>query len=738
MDNTTYSIASEVYAYKSNVGHSRDFRLEARQTAFQIVEKIADFRLSQGLLTVVDAMFLTLEDRNTMANIAKKHNAPFFLIVFDDISLNEIKVRNAQRKDKVPDFVYDSLIDKIAQARQQNKEEEVVLDSNCALSLKNFLTFKKNVCYNQTYYKSQGEFELTLNEIENDNFDVIANINGLYSCAKDLLSSKGWDVEEGIHFEDVNRKLLVLGNSVDKGPLSANTLLMLSKFYENGNLLFVLGISEHFLLQALTVYGRETLSEIGSLGGKGSLHQVLSLPQNQQNKILCMLQNAQLFFTHASSKVVFSSGSLEYFLPYRTMAGHFVHGSDKNLQGVDQAYHQNMQNGICDYSLIKAQPVGFSSPHVFSLNFNPLKNGSLALLSFDAYLQYRKNGCDHFESAQKACAFEETFFDYDSYRSKGFELYLELQALIDKKIVFKTKSPDGTLEMYKYQKRVFFEKLWNEHPLTKKARGLVLDLKGDIVSFGFDKVFNYMEYSTGEDLPADQEVLAVEKLNGFLMFISKHPYKKDDFIFHTSGSFDQTSGSLKLAMDFVTPKFKGLLRRFFNQQETPLTLMFEVIHPEDPHIVKYSEHQKGLYLIGARQLDGSLEGYLYKEEDLDQVALCLELKRPSWKKISFGQLLSESEASDQEGYMVRSVDENQTFLMKLKTPYYLSTKFWARLSKRNTFKMFKNPDVFKKEIDEEFYSFVDYFVSNFTPEEFLAVSEQDKIELTTKIRKLKN
>jgi len=55
----------------------------------------------------------------------------------------------------------------------------------------------------------------------------------------------------------------------------------------------------------------------------------------------------------------------------------------------------------------------------------------------------------------------------------------------------------GKLKVVKYARKVFYDNLWEVHPLLKECRGLVLDLDNNVVAHPFTKVFNIGENGTG-------------------------------------------------------------------------------------------------------------------------------------------------------------------------------------------------------------------------------------------------
>ena len=110
---------------------------------------------------------------------------------------------------------------------------------------------------------------------------------------------------------------------------------------------------------------------------------------------------------------------------------------------------------------------------------------------------------------------------------------------------------------------------------------------------------------------------------------------------------------------------------------------------------------------------------------LDEMAFMLEFKRPSWKVDTWQNIKDEVKTCTHEGYVVWTEDGRE---VKIKSPFYLNTKFMGRMGAGKTDQMFDNPDQFKRNIDEEFYFLVDALTKMFTKEQYLEMEKQDRID----------
>lgn len=256
------------------------------------------------------------------------------------------------------------------------------------------------------------------------------------------------------------------------------------------------------------------------------------------------------------------------------------------------------------------------------------------------------------------------------------------------------------LYVLKYKNKVFYKNLWDQHPLLKECRGLVVDSDYNVVSYPFTKIFNYGE--NGTSIPRDESVLGVRKVNGFLGVVTV----TDRFgpVYSTTGSTD--SDFAKLVKEHLEP--------FVRYFEPHVTYMFEIVDPSDPHIIR---EDMGAYLIGIRGTDGSMMDpkELYKEAPIDP-----RIRVVSTETGRFSDFVKRMETDRTEGYVIYG--EGTT--LKLKSNYYLVSKFLARKTEAKLREIL----IDQKEtwIDEDY----DFVLSEIRkmPEGFISLSEQDRID----------
>ena len=665
---------------------------EADGAVFSILESVVNEKAKEHLLCFIDACNVTETDRARWARIARRHNMSVEVLIFNE-SIETCLERNSQRDFNIPDEHIASF---------ENK-------------------FERTSILPYQYITSDSVIDfIPKNEIEDVKIDIIGDVHGLYKEMLLLLNKLGYQIVNGIAKHEDNRKLLFLGDIVDRGLESIETLKFVRANVKAGHLA-VLGNHEIKLIN--NFYKREKgEAPHGSAAVLKTFVDFLrEIPEKNQKEYIQWLEKLPIYYVVKTEKENFVClhGNIIHFDERTTLRTDMLYGSTRAFvkvnEDTDKAYQKLYNNKVNKYTLIRGHiPQISEQKNVMSLEEQQCFEGYLTCLRLDTYLK-------HF-SKEKAIVRLKTDFNYEKVRKNTY-IFKKMNSLIEEKLVVANEDESKMLKIFKYTKSVFFKNLWNKDKALLKARGLVLDIEGNIAQHPFTKVFNYGENDAGLDMSNKKEIIAVEKLNGFLGCISKHPFK-NDLLITTTGSFD--SDFVGYIKDFLDAKIKGNLLKYFALNGNK-TLMFEVIHPKDPHIISYKEEDMGLWLIGARGLQEYEEEL--SEVILDNIAKTLSFKRPKWFKTTLGELKEMVKVSDLEGYMVREVSDTEKILFKFKTPYYLTTKFLGRMSNDNIKFMFSSPNKFKEKVDEEFYPIIDMITKKFSVEEFLSYENLEKISI---------
>lgn len=266
---------------------------------------------------------------------------------------------------------------------------------------------------------------------------------------------------------------------------------------------------------------------------------------------------------------------------------------------------------------------------------------------------------------------------------------------------------DG-LFVLKYKRRVFYDSLWNEY--LAECRGSIVDKDFNLVTYPFTKIYNYGIEKEAPVLSLDTRVTAHRKVNGFMVAMTWH---NDDLLVSTTGSVDS---------DYVTMAKQMMLKHgsMSDWKEAftlrGATVMFECVHPNDPHIIP---ENPGLYVLGYRQNIWSSH-VTHHRDALQVLGAKFNCSVPEVYDTTVGNLVKEVKEVRHEGFVFYTKDGVSS---KIKSPYYLTLKWLARNPRTDKIVDLKK-DI-KKNLDEEYYPLVDAIRANIV--EYTALSEQDRL-----------
>lgn len=675
--------------------HGKLHRSGNQDTAvFTVLETIVAARAKERLTTFVDATNLTEAVRLRLANLALQYGQEVEVLMLE-LPLAEALRRNESRASSIPEGAI----------RQHYAEFE----KTTSLPVRTF-DMTQDCTVTVAPLRIPDDTEL----------DIIGDVHGLYDELLQLLEKLGYLLtDDGVPVHPDGRRLLFLGDVVDRGTKSLEVLELVYKAVKAGHYA-ILGNHEVKLVRFWKTRKTGTQTTM-SLSAAETAMAFARLPEKEQDRLAGFLQFLPV--TYVWRNFGFVHANVIHYDPIRTPSSDLLYGTGRpgHQTDSDGMYSEHCRAGINKYLLIRGhiEPTGEGqSTHAFSLEDRQAFRGSLVSLDLPRFAKALNEGLP---SAFDVCKTTQACdFDFDTHSGQRAGRLKGFQRLSAARLATSASDNSGVLRLWKYSKQVFWNGLWSEDPLLLKARGLVLDIAGNVVVHPFDKVFNFGEEGAGLNVSNDTEVLAPEKLNGFLGVISPHPHKSD-LLVTTTGSFD--SPFVGYIKDFLPGPVRGRLLQYFHHNE-PLTLMFEVVHPEDPHIIEYGPDMHGLWLIGARRLDWDAK--VLTEGELDDLAETIGFRRPTVELMTFGEVKARAKAARTEGYMVRDAVTHD-YICKLKTPYYLTTKFLGRRGDKKVNFMFKAPDHFKKDVDEEFYPIVDWLVATYELETFKALPEADRL-----------
>lgn len=216
----------------------------ASSDAFTVLHCIIDRRLAAGRLAVVDATNVQPEDRQALLSVARQNNVLTVAIVLN-ISESICIERNQQRPDR--DFG----------AHVIRRQKKALMRSLRGMKREGF---SKVYILDSPEEIEQVEIERTplWNNRKHDHgpFDLIGDIHGCYDELLELLARLGYKVNESSpsNYEiqhPEGRRIIFLGDLVDRGPKTPQVLKLVMSMVENGSALCVAGNHDIKLMRKL-------------------------------------------------------------------------------------------------------------------------------------------------------------------------------------------------------------------------------------------------------------------------------------------------------------------------------------------------------------------------------------------------------------------------------------------------------------------------------------------------------
>jgi predicted kinase len=665
---------------------------------FAVLMQAVESRMQQRLTTFIDAMSLTEEDRNSFAKVARKHQMDVELLLFD-VSLEEALARNAKREFRVPDHSVEYAYNRLM--RESALPTQIVTPE---MALQHHVVEERRVIP------------------ENFGLDVICDLHGLLPQFLELAQKTGYVLVDGLPVHPDGRKMLFLGDIIDRGDHSIDLLDLVRRMVEKGLAYAIKGNHEEKLLSFLHQHEQCDLKTWNSAASANTGLDLLRRGGDFRGRLVNFIKSMPGYYVRGRVAFVHADIGRE-FVPGDFAMEDCLYGIRKAGFDTDSDAMTRLANK--HYWIVRGH-IPETSPGLGTVTVydDGEFGGRLVALSLP---EGPVKSAEHLQELASNMTYLETNFDYEKVIEARSPLRRNLDKLVKEGKVTKNLDSRYGFSLYKYAASVFYDNLWGEHEALARARGIVFDIAGNVIQNPFTKVYNLGENNTTED--PDKLVVAAEKHNGFLVCVSYHPVEENDLLVTTTGSFN--SAFVKLAEKYIKDQraFGPLLRALRNRRD--LTLMFELVHSGlDPHIVQYNEEDFGLYLIGARNCaENAME---WTEARLDELAeeIGPNVRRGKWEVIRFGDLLAKARAAENfEGWMWRDNDEVQRICGKLKTPWYLTTKFIGRMNEGNVKFLFTRPEAFKKKIDEEFFPLVDRLVQTTTAVDYLAMSQSERVAL---------
>lgn len=170
--------------------------------------------------------------------------------------------------------------------------------------------------------------------------------------------------------------------------------------------------------------------------------------------------------------------------------------------------------------------------------------------------------------------------------------YRDIPSMIDRGYVSATKHPDADLWVYNYTAKAQYEWVWND--TTMSCRGLILDVRGNVIARPFPKFFSkeQLEY-TDLHVPWHEPHTITDKMDGSLGILY---WMRGRPCIATRGSF--TSPQAQWATAFLQTNFDTSVL------DRDLTYLFEIIYPQNRIVVDYGTTEDLFFITAIDRVSG--------------------------------------------------------------------------------------------------------------------------------------
>lgn len=262
-----------------------------------------------------------------------------------------------------------------------------------------------------------------------------------------------------------------------------------------------------------------------------------------------------------------------------------------------------------------------------------------------------------------------------------------------------TMKNDGKYTTFKYARKAMYDYLWRDIPELMECRGHVYcNATHNIVQAAPRKSFNYLERGWWDTVPLDSEVTIFKKINGYMACATIH---NGELVVSTTGT--TTSDYAKWAKELIERDYK----LYDHVIDSDVTTLFEVVVPQDPHIV---QEREGLHLLGVREKTQEGRYWAIGEH----------------KKTTLREALKIAEKDRGEGFMAYLDEFGYDVVCKLKTPYYIGKKKLMRMTAKNVELMYTQTRTIENQLPEMWKFAPQMILEHHTKETWSGMSDQER------------
>lgn len=500
---------------------------------------------------------------------------------------------------------------------------------------------------------------------------IIGDVHGAYMALRELASQ----VRQENLTKDADqsrRKIVFVGDMADRGPYSAETVIYIISLVRQGRAILVKGNHDENLLRGLRgedIKSADTRQTIDDLKKR--------LKSESIQKIIEVLEAApyyaewkNLVVVHASLPRIPRKGEVMKEDKVKHERHIMTHGARSGQYTGGRAEVWKLHNTVA------------KDPDVLAVGGHtheeePVTNVLAGTTILDGNVEQKgKLWGMYYPEMELAFAQEPTLVALYKIMESGvmpegndllvFVEYLEMQGLVEIK---RGEDKYDGLTLVTYSGYTELTNAWEKYPILRNFRGLIVNSHGNVIARPFEKT-----HKAGSEIPLDKlEVIpdkVFEKANGSMGIVY---FWNGKWRVATKFSFEN-EGYTKPSQDMLAKMNIDVLDQEF-------TYLFEIILPNDSHIVDYGGKQELILLNVINTKTGQIKEW----EEVSDMAAKLGTKTAEdmterFKGMTIVEIYKyaqqEGNLTNLEGLMAQYTDEDgKKVMVKVKTREYDDKKF---------------------------------------------------------------
>lgn len=496
------------------------------------------------------------------------------------------------------------------------------------------------------------EFSVNKYYIHHENIDIIGDIHGLYDEFIDFITSIGYEVNNFRITHKENRKILFLGDVIDRGQQSLEMLKILYNAVSLDGHYAILGNHEYKLLQFRKHYLKFNQIKNSTFATNETILQLLKIPEEEMKKYLDFLTELPPYYIY--NDIAFVHGNLDYFEPTTVLKHKMVYGSEKDTI-TDVKYQALFDKKLNKYTLIRGHWIQDGEyENVFSLEMKQAYKGYLAILPFDKFLEDR-NHMSQLDSFKKNILKYKCEFDFEEH-SKKFLITETMNLKQRESILYKDTDQINFFSLYKYSKNIENMNFLNFEKEMLYANGIVLDIASNICVLPNKKILNF-KFLPNKRIYYNLNYLVKVKRYGKNFNIGVNTLK-DDLLITSSQFLDDKHINIALSKEL---KIQNNTLDLFKYKIGDNCYEFLKKFVLKNNITISINYDFGKFYITNIQ-ENKIEGKFYKNEDIKEFIqqFCSKVFFvDELKEMSLVDMQNDLKNNKQKGFIVKDIDTEE-------------------------------------------------------------------------------